>query len=130
MRRTIRIVVVLGLVIGGVAIGDSRPDPRAEMASALAAQADLQPRPIVLPTVAAAPRHTAAQSAVQRGIDPRGQAAAASANAVGAHEQAEAQAHEAAQALAHQAQAAAAAAAGQGQAQAAKARAGHPHPGK
>jgi hypothetical protein len=107
-------------------------DPHVEMAAALAAQADLQPAPLVLPVVSAAPRHAAATSAVKRGTEPRGAgdgartaaSAADAANRVSQH----AQAQGASQALAHQAQAAAASAAGQAQSQAAKQRATHPHP--
>ena len=92
------------------------------MAAALYAQADLQPTPLVLPVTAAAPRHAAAASAVQRGIKPRAaNDAARAANQVS--QRAEAQG-----AAAHQAQAAAAAAAGQAQSQAAKERASHQRP--
>jgi hypothetical protein len=104
-------------------------DPHAEMAAALAAQADLQPIPLVLPLTAAAPRHAAAASAVKRGIGSRGasevaRTASDAANQASQHAQAQA----GSQSLAHQAQAAAAAAAGEAQAKAAKERATHPHP--
>jgi hypothetical protein len=111
------------------------PDPHAEMAAALAAQADLRLPAPVLPAIAVGPRHAAAGSAVKRGSDARSAEGAtrAAANAAEATEAANrvsqrAQAQAASQALAHQAQAAAAAAAGQAQSQAAKARAAHPHP--
>jgi hypothetical protein len=132
--RTLRLAALLGwfAVIAapaawpGVASAD---DPRAEMAAALAAQADLSPAPLVLPTAAAAPRPAAAESAVKRGIAPRGSSdvartAASAANQVSLH----AQAQSGAQSAAHQAQAAAAAAASQAQSQAAKERSTHPHP--
>jgi len=101
-------------------------DVHAEMASALAAQADLEPAPPVLPVSAAAKRRAASSSAVKRGVAPRaaGEVAGAAANQVSQRAQAAA----ASQAAAHQAQAAAAAAAGQAQSQAAKERARHtPH---
>jgi len=117
MRRFVWIVAVVGLWGAGTAHAD---DAHAEMAAALAAQADLHPTPVQLPVTAKAPQHAAAPSAVKRGIGP--QAAAATARAD------EARAQGQAQAAAHQAAAAAAAAAGQAQAQAAKDRAAHPHP--
>lgn len=130
--------LVLAAVLGwfasaaGSNVARADVDPHAEMAAALAAQADLRPAPLVLPVTAAAPRHAAAGSAVKRGTEARGAEDAARAGA-GAAEAANrvsqrAQAQAAVQALAHQAQAAAAAAAGQAQSQAAKARASHPHP--
>lgn len=131
-----RIVLIVAL-LGWLASAWAEPsraedDPRAEMASALAAQADLQPTPLVLPVASAALRHASAQSAVKRGIESRAASdvaratagAADAANRVSQHAQADA----ASQALAHQAQAAAAAAAGQAQSQAAKERSSHPHP--
>lgn len=128
MRRTLCLVVLLGCY--GSASADAPASAadvaHAEMAAALAAQADLEPTPLVLPVTAAAPRHASASSAVKRGIAPRGpgDAAGSAANQVSQR----AQAQGAAQALAHQAQAAAAAAAGQAQSKAAKERASHPHP--
>ena len=134
MDRTFRLALcfacLASLAWPGAASADD--DPHAEMAAALAAQADLQPTPLVLPVAAAAPRHAAATSAVKRGTGPRAASdvartaasAAEAANQVSQHAQAQA----ASEALAHQAQAAAAAAAGQAQSQAAKERATHPHP--
>lgn len=132
--RTLWLAVMLGWFAStaGSSVASADPDPHAEMAAALAAQADLRPAPIVLPVTAAAPRHAAASSAVKRGTESRGAddtartaaSAAEAANRVSQHAQAQA----ASQALAHQAQAAAAAAAGQVQSQAAKERATHPHP--
>jgi phage terminase small subunit len=101
---------------------DDASTAREEMAAALEAQADLHPGPADLPVTAAAPRHAADQSAVKRGITPRGVSEAARA---AASQYAQQQAHGASQALAKQAQAAAASAAGQAEAQAAKQR---PHP--
>jgi hypothetical protein len=131
MDRTLRLALyfacLASLAWPGAASADG--DPHAEMAAALAAQADLQPAPLVLPVTAAAPRHAAAASAVKRGTGSRAAgdvartAAADAADRVSQHAQAQA----ASQALAHQAQAAAAAAAGQAQSQAAKERATHPH---
>ena len=115
MRRLLCLAVLLGC-FGSTAWADDRA--HAEMAEALAAQADLHPAPLTLPVAAAAPRHAAAESAVKRGTDPRTAAEAARAEANQASSQA----------LAHQAQAAAAAAAGQAQSQAAKDRAAHPRP--
>ena len=124
MRRTILVLALLGGSAPSVC-ADADIDPHAEMAAALVAQADLQPTPLVLPVMAAAPRHAAATSAVKRGIAPRASdAAGAAANQVSQR----AQAQGASQAAAHQAQAAAAAAAGQAQSRAAKERASHPHP--
>ena len=132
--RMLCLVALLGCLASiawpGAASADG--DPHAEMAAALAAQADLQPTPLVLPVAAAAPRHAAAPSAVKRGTGARAAgdlartaaSAADAANRVLQHAQAQA----ASQALAHQAQAAAAAAAGEAQSQAAKERAAHPHP--
>jgi hypothetical protein len=94
-------------------------DPHAEMAAALAAQADLHPSPVSLPTRALASKHAAAENATRRKI------AAPTKEASG---RAAAQAQSPSQALAHTAQAAAAAAAGQAQAKAAQQRVGHPHP--
>jgi hypothetical protein len=134
MDRTSHLILCVACVASlawpGAASADG--DPHAEMAAALAAQADLQPSPVVLPVTAAAPRHAAAASAVKRNTGSRAAGdvartaagAADAANRVSQHTQAQA----ASQALAHQAQAAAAAAAGQAQAQAAKERATHPHP--
>ena len=135
--RTIAFAALLGWSVAAAWPGAARADedPHAEMAAALAAQADLQPIALVLPVASAAPRHASAASAVKRGTGPRpagdvartaasAAAAADAANRVSQHAQAQA----AAQALAHQAQAAAAAAAGQAQSQAAKERASHPHP--
>jgi hypothetical protein len=103
------------------------PDPHAEMAAALAAVAELQPAPIVLPVTAAAPAR-ATTGAVKRGVGPHapGEVARAAAGAASQASQ-HAQAQAASQALAHQAQAAAEAAAGQAQSRAAKERAAHPH---
>jgi hypothetical protein len=98
----------------------------AEMAAALAAQADLNPPPVALPTLASLLRRPAGGAS-----KPKAGARAAAADA--AHSEAgqvsqRAQAQGAAQAAAHQAAAATAAAAGQSQSQAAKARAiTHPH---
>lgn len=111
MRRVMYLFVVIGLA--GVASAD--PDPRAEMAAALATQIDAHPAAVTLPgTVAAskvaanpAAKHVPAQANLGR---------AAIAHAQG-------QGHELpAAAIAHQAQAAAASAAGQQQAAEAKAR--------
>src|SRR5690242_19135281 len=133
MDRTFRLALCLACLASlawpGAASADG--DPHAEMAAALAAQADLQPSPLVLPATAAAPRHAAAASAVKRGTGARAAvdtartaaSAADAANRVSQHAQAQA----ASQVLAHQAQAAAAAAAGEAQSQAAKDRATHPH---
>jgi len=123
MRRIFAIAAVLGLAGAGVETADA-DDAHAEMAAALAAQADLHPSPVALPTRAAAPLHAAAPSAVKRGVDPRAAAAAAAANERGAEQ---ARVH-ATQSLAHQTQAAAAQAAGQTQAQAAKQRVDRPRP--
>jgi len=123
MRRTLCLAALLGL-FGSTAWADDRA--HADMAAALVAQADLQPTPLVLPSLAAAPRHAAAASAVKRGTGPRAAADAARAEANQASQRVQGQA--ASQALAHQAQAAAATAAGQAQAQAAKERANHPRP--
>jgi hypothetical protein len=133
--RTLRLVALLGWFASIAAptawsdAASAEDDPHAEMAAALAAQAELQPAPLVLPVTAAAPRHAAAASAVKRGLGSRAasdvaRSAASAANQVSLHAQAQA----ASQSLAHQAQAAAAAAAGQAQSQAAKERATHPHP--
>jgi hypothetical protein len=132
--RTLYLTALLGWFASAAwsSVASADADPRAEMAAALVAQADLQPAPPVLPVAAVEPRHAAAGSAVKRGNDARGArnaaraaaSAAEAANRVSGHAQAQA----ASQALAHQAQAAAAAAAGQAQSQAAKARATHPHP--
>jgi hypothetical protein len=133
MVRTFRLVLccacLASLAWPGTASADG--DPHAEMAAALAAQADLRPAPLVLPVAAAAPRHAAAASAVQRGSGSRAASdvartaasAADAADRVSQHAQGQA----ASQTLAHQAQAAAAAAAGQAQSQAAKERSTHPH---
>jgi hypothetical protein len=125
MRRTV-CLVVLGLS-GSVAWAE-RPAievARAEMAAALIEQADLHPTPLSLPTMAAAPRHAASRSAVQRGIAPGGSRDAARAAASQASGRADARA---ASQAAQQAQAAAAAAAGQAQSRAAKERASRPRP--
>jgi hypothetical protein len=131
--RTLRLALLgcLASIAGPTAwsgVAWAGDDPHAEMAAALAAQADLSPTPLVLPVAAAAPRHAAAASAVKRGIGPRAasdvaRTAATAANQVSLHAQSQA----ASQALAHQAQAAASAAAGQAQSQAAKDRATHSH---
>lgn len=123
MRRMLCLAALLGF-LGSTAWADERA--HAEMAEALAAQADLHPAPLVLPSTAAAPRHAATASAVKRGTGPRAAADAARTAANQASQRAQTQAGS--QALAHQAQAAAAAAAGQAQSQAAKDRATHPHP--
>jgi hypothetical protein len=120
------LAVLFGLVVGSPAQADEAAridDVRAEMAAALAAQADLQPSPVVLPS-SVAPRRAAAASAGKRGIAP----GAANDTARGAANQVSqrAQAQGASQAAAHQAQAAAAGAAGQAQSQAAKERARRP----
>ena len=116
MRRFVLIVGMLAF-----AATANANDAHDEMAAALAAQADLHPAPLQLPTAAQAPRHAAAQSAVKRGIGPQAAQAIAHAN--------EARAQGQANAAAHRAQAAANAAAGQAQAEAAKQRAkAHPHP--
>lgn len=134
MDRTFRLALwfacLAPLAWAGVAWADG--DPHAEMAGALAAQADLQPPPLVLPVLAAAPRHASATSAVKRGTGSRAASdvSRTAASAADAAEQVSqhAEAQAASQALAHQAQAAAAAAAGQAQSQAAKERSTHPHP--
>src|SRR5512144_581350 len=81
--RTLALVAVLGWFASAawsnVAVAD--PDPHAEMAAALAEQADLRPAPLVLPVTAAAPRHAAAGSAVKRGAEGRGAEDAARAGA-------------------------------------------------
>jgi hypothetical protein len=123
MCRTLCLVALLG-VFGATAWADD--GAHAEMAAALAAQADLHPTPLALPSSAAAPRHAATASAVKRGTSPPAVSDAARTAANQSSQRAQAQA--ASQALAHQAQAAAAAAADQAQSQAAKDRAGHPHP--
>jgi hypothetical protein len=132
MDRALRLILCVACFASfawpGAASADG--DPHAEMAAALAAQADLQPPRLVLP-VTAARRHAATASAVQRGPGSRAASdvartaasAADAANRVSQHAQAQA----ASQTLAHQAQAAAAAAAGQTQSEAAKERATHPH---
>jgi len=117
--RSFGIAFLLSLLMAGSAMADAH----GEMAAALAAQADLHPGPVALPTTAAARTHAAAPSAVKRGIDPRA-TASASAQAVAQQAQKEGTT----QALAHQAQAAAAAAAGQQQAAAAKQRVDHSRP--
>ena len=66
MRRIAWIVALLALA--GTA---NASDAHDEMAAALAAQADLHPAPLHLPTTAQAPQHAAAQSAVKRGIGPQ-----------------------------------------------------------
>jgi hypothetical protein len=127
MRRTLCLAAsftFFGGLCGPTAWADDRA--HAEMAAALAAQADLHPTLLVLPTTSSAPRHAATASAVNRGTGPRAAADAARAEANQASQRAQVQA--ASQALAHQAQAAAAAAAGQAQSQAAKERAAHPRP--
>lgn len=106
--------------VTGTAAAD--PDPHAEMAIALAAQAELQPPAAVLPVLGHANPH--AQTAVTK---LHGLARAS----VEASDRAADQAHlalPAATSLARQAQAASMAAAGQAQAAAAKDRASHPHP--
>jgi hypothetical protein len=132
--RTLYLTALLGWLASPAwsSVASADVDPHAEMAAALAAQADLQPAPPVLPVITAGLRRTGAASMVKRGNDARGAedtaraaaGAAEAANRVSQHAQAQA----ASQALAHQAQAAAAAAAGQAQSQAAKARATHPRP--
>jgi hypothetical protein len=102
-------------------------DPQAEMAAALAAQADLHPAPLVLPLATAAPRRAGVmplkRSPAVRPAEVAGNAARA-ADRVSR----DAQGQGVSQALSHQAQAAAAAAAGQAQSQAASQRAKHrPH---
>jgi hypothetical protein len=128
MCRTLSLAVLIGwFAFPLCANAESDDGAHAEMAAALAAQADLQPTPLSLPITAAAPRHAAAQSAVKRGIGSRAASDAAGVAANQVSQRAQAQA--ASQALAHQAQAAAAAAAGQAQSQAAKERATtHPRP--
>ncbi len=133
MDRTLRLVLCLACLasLAGPGVSWADGDPHAEMAAALAAQADLQPPPVVLPVAAAAPRHAAAPSAIKRGTGSRAASdvARTAASAADAAERVSqhAQAQAASQALAHQAQAAAAAAAGQAQSQAAKERSTHPH---
>jgi hypothetical protein len=121
MFRSLFITVAVWLAFVPVASADVA-DTRAEMAAALAAQADLHPSPVNLPSRAAAPQHAAAPSAVKRGLP------SPAANDASARTAAQAQSQASSQALVHQAQAAAATAAGQAQAQAAKDRASHPHP--
>lgn len=127
MRRLLCISAVLGLIGARVAYAD---DAHAEMAAALAAQADLHPTPISLPKTSAAPRQAAAPSAVKRGSPAHAAAMPDNARAAAAQTQSQAQAQGTSQALVHQAQAATTAAAGQTQAQAAKDRASHSHPEK
>lgn len=124
--RTVLCLAVLGLS-GSVAWADQTATvdvARAEMAAALVEQADLHPAPLTLPTMAAAPRHAAASSAVKRGTAPRRphETAGKAANQVSARDQTRAAW------AAQQAQAAAAAAAGQAQSRAAKERASRPRP--
>jgi hypothetical protein len=118
--RTFAIAFLLSYLLAGPAMAD---DAHGEMAAALAAQADLHPGRVALPTTAAAPRHAAAPSAVKRGVDPRSSASSSALTL--AHQ---AQREGTTQALAHQAQSAAAAAAGQQQATAAKQRVDHSRP--
>jgi hypothetical protein len=120
MVRLLFIAIAVWLSAPRIASADV--DAHAEMAAALAAQADLHPSPVNLPSRAAASQHAAARSAVKRGL-PSPAATDASARTA-----AQAQSQASSQALVHQAQAAAASAAGQAQAQAAKDRASHPHP--
>ena len=102
-------------------------DPRAEMAAALAAQADLHPVPLALPVAIAAPR-TAGVAPLKRGAAVRPAEVAGNAAKAADRVSREAQGQGASQALSHQAQAAANAAAGQAQSQAASQRAKHrPH---
>ena len=121
VRRTLCLAVLL-VCFGSTARAEDRA--HAEMAEALAAQADLHPTPLTLPSTAAAPRHAAAASAVKQGAGPRAVTEAAGTAAHQASQRAQAQAQT--QALAHQTQAAEAAAAEQVQSQAAKDRAAHP----
>jgi len=128
--RTLCIAALLGwFATARAELPRGGDDAHLEMAAALAAQIDLQPAPLVLPVAAAAPRHAAAASAVQRGTGARGpsEVSRATASAAAANRISQ-QAQGASQALAHQAQAAAAAAAGQAQSKAAKERSSHPHP--
>jgi hypothetical protein len=106
------------------AFADDAATARVEMTAALEAQADVHPGPANLPVTAVAPRHAAAQSAVKRGVAPRGVSEGARA---AASQYAQQQARGTSQALAKQAQAAASSAAGQAEAQAAKQRT-HPRP--
>jgi hypothetical protein len=118
MRRALYLVALLGLFGANAWAEDST---HAEMAAALAAQADVYPTPPVLPVAAAPPR---AATARKRDLRPATDAARTAADQSARR----AQVQGASQAAAHQAQAAAAAAAGQAQAKAAKERAAHPHP--
>jgi len=122
VRRRLCLAVLL-VCFGSTARAEDRA--HAEMMEALAAQADLHPMPLTLPSTAAAPRHAATASAVKQGAVPPAVTEAAGIAASHASQRAQAQA--APQALAHQTQAAAAAAAEQAQSQAAKDRAAHPH---
>jgi hypothetical protein len=131
MRRTLCLTasfIFFGACFGGFFGATAWADDgaHAEMAVALAAQADLHPSPLMLSVTVAAPRRAQAASAAKRGTAPGTAAEAARAEANQASQRAQGQA--ASQALAHQAQAAAAAAAGQAQSQAAKDRANHPRP--
>ena len=110
MRRLMYVFVVLGLA--GTASAD--PDAHAEMAAALAAQIDLQPAPVALPSIASS---RVAQTPARQHVPPQANLGRAAAD----HAQGQGNGPPAA-ALAHQAQAAAASAAGQAQAAAAKAR--------
>ncbi len=113
MRRLMYVFVVLGLA--GVASAD--PDPHAEMAAALAEQADLHPAPAALPGTTAATKVGASPAAKHVPAQANLGRAAAAAQQAGAQGQSVPAA-----ALAHQAQAAAAQAAGQAQATAAQSR--------
>ena len=64
--RPLVLAAVLGwfALAAGSTVARAEVDPHAEMAAALAAQADLRPAPLVLPVTAAAARHAAAGSAV------------------------------------------------------------------
>ncbi|HEY0993778.1 MAG TPA: hypothetical protein VGD80_42275 [Kofleriaceae bacterium] len=120
-RTAMRMVLFSGLIGWFVATAPataSADDAHAEMAAALAAQADLHPAPLALPVVSAAPLHAAASSAVKRGIPARSASGDAARGAANAADRASRNAQGTpSQALAHRAQAAAAAAAGQAQSQ-------------
>jgi hypothetical protein len=105
-----RLTIAALLFGAAVANAGPRDDAHAEMAAALAGQADLHPVPAQLPTSRTAPQH--------------GPSSHASANGQLHGEQGQANA------IAHQAEAAANAAVGQQRAQDAKTRAQHLHPGK
>lgn len=119
--RSVLITGLLGwLAVAWPAAASADDATRAEMAAALAEQADLHPAPLALPV--ASPLPAAAVRPVKRGAAVRPADAAGSAANAADHASRNARAQAAAQALAHQAAAAAAAAAGQARAEAARAK--------